>query len=324
LPALTALAVILLSGWAAANDSSFGAAGAPYPRPTPNRDIRMVAEIVRVRFLTDTARVSCLFTFRNEGNAQRVVIGFPDENFGDVPEQGLIRWFRSWVDDREVAVRRAVVKRVVDYEGTYVWWLKDVAFAAGQTVRIRNEYEIRYSENVEGTRWFTYILSTGAGWKGTVGEAAVTIDLGRVPPATVFGLGLPQLRPGLAVSPGAQLRGRTLRWHFSNFEPTKQHDIRVAWAAAVADPTRLCPQCSTRPLTEADLRGKSARTLTLMRNEIYAVHGRIFQRKDLEDYFRRQTWYRPNPTFQQSWLSRVERRNAEFILAYQIKGGMNK
>jgi hypothetical protein len=307
---------------AQANDSSFGAAGAPYPRPTPNRDIRMTAETVSVRFLNDTARVSCVFTFRNEGPPQRVVIGFPDEAHGDVPERGLIQWFRSWVNDKEVAVQRVAVKRVVDYEGTYVWWLKEVSFAPGQTVRIRNEYEIRYSENVEGTRWFTYILVTGAGWKGSIGEATVTVDLGRIPPGALFGPGVPQQRPGLAVTPGFRLAGRQLQWRFLNFEPTERNNIRVAWVGAIADPTRLCPQCSTRPLTEADLRGKSARTLTLMRNEIYAVHGRMFQRKDLDEYFRRQTWYRPNPTFQESWLSAVEHRNAEFILAYQIKHGM--
>jgi hypothetical protein len=146
--------------------------------------------------------------------------------------------------------------------------------------------------------------------------------LGRIPPSALFGLGLPQLRPGLTITPGYRLAGRTLQWRFSNFEPTERNNIRVAWVAAVADPTRLCPQCSTRALTETDLRGKSARTLTLMRNEIYAVHGRIFQRKDLDEYFRRQTWYRPNPTFQDSWLSAIERRNAEFILAYQVKHGM--
>jgi hypothetical protein len=316
------IAVVISSGLALANDSSFGAAGAPYPKPTPNRDIRMVSETVGVRFLNDTARVSCVFTFRNEGPAQRVVIGFPDEAFGDVPERGLIQWFRSWVGDQEVAVQRVAVKRVVDYEGTFVWWLKEVSFASGQTVRIRNEYEIRYSENVEGTRWFTYILATGAGWKGSIGEATVTVDLGRIPPGALFGLGIPQQRPGLTISPGAKVVAGQLRWQFTNFEPTERNNIRVAWAAAVADPTRLCPQCSTRLLTETGLRGKSARTLTLMRNEIYAVHGRIFQRKDLQDYFQRQSWYRPNPTFQESWLSATERRNAAFILAYQIKHGM--
>ncbi|MGH2398061.1 MAG: YARHG domain-containing protein, partial [bacterium] len=119
-----------------------------------------------------------------------------------------------------------------------------------------------------------------------------------------------------------RLTAGQLRWHFSNFEPTERNNIRVAWVGAIADPTRLCPQCTTRALTEADLRDKPARTLTLMRNEIYAVHGRIFQRKDLQEYFQRQTWYRPNPTFQEGWLSGIERRNGEFILAYQIKHGM--
>lgn len=56
-------------------------------------------------------------------------------------------------------------------------------------------------------------------------------------------------------------------------------------------PSQAAP--SVRPLTTRDLAGKTPSELSLMRNEIYARHGYIFERKSLDAYFRAQPWYRP-------------------------------
>ena len=74
---------------------------------------------------------------------------------------------------------------------------------------------------------------------------------------------------------------------------------------------------STRPVTDADLDGRSNWELTLMRNEIYARHGRPFTNKYIRNYFLSQPWYSPNPNYRDSWLSRLERENAEYIRDYQ-------
>jgi N-acetylmuramoyl-L-alanine amidase len=82
----------------------------------------------------------------------------------------------------------------------------------------------------------------------------------------------------------------------------------------------LLPESRTRNLTEADLKGKSAWELTLIRNEIYARHGYIFKRAELSSYFKKRSWYRPKTGDQdQIWrqMSETERRNVEFILEYQ-------
>ena len=46
-------------------------------------------------------------------------------------------------------------------------------------------------------------------------------------------------------------------------------------------------------LTDEDLEGKDAFELDIMRNEIYARHGRRFCRSDLQEYFDGQQWYEP-------------------------------
>lgn len=70
-------------------------------------------------------------------------------------------------------------------------------------------------------------------------------------------------------------------------------------------------------LDDSDLSGYSAYELTLMRNEIFAVHGRPFQDSMLRRYFRSKPWYRVNPAYSDLLLSDLERRNAARILSYQ-------
>jgi hypothetical protein len=47
--------------------------------------------------------------------------------------------------------------------------------------------------------------------------------------------------------------------------------------------------------------------LRRLRNEIYARHGRIFEDADLQRYFEKESWYRRNPTYQDSLLSPMEK-----------------
>jgi len=75
-----------------------------------------------------------------------------------------------------------------------------------------------------------------------------------------------------------------------------------------------------RNLTGADLAGKSPQELDIMRNAIYARHGRSFRRNDLQNYFNNQSWYHIDPNYRDSKLSALETRNAGFILRYQGKG----
>ncbi|MBP9991653.1 MAG: YARHG domain-containing protein [Bacteroidales bacterium] len=51
--------------------------------------------------------------------------------------------------------------------------------------------------------------------------------------------------------------------------------------------------CSSRNLTETDIEGLSKAELRLLRNEIYARHGYIFQSDDLKEYFESKSWYQP-------------------------------
>ena len=67
------------------------------------------------------------------------------------------------------------------------------------------------------------------------------------------------------------------------------------------------------------LRGLSLHELRLLRNEIYARHGRIFKTIWLDQYFGSQPWYDPNPDFKDEELSGPDKTNVETIVAYENK-----
>ncbi|WP_338751812.1 YARHG domain-containing protein [Bacillus sp. FJAT-52991] len=78
----------------------------------------------------------------------------------------------------------------------------------------------------------------------------------------------------------------------------------------------ILPHSDYTYLTYSDIAGLTKSELRLARNEIFARHGYIFNSKDLQNYFERQSWYSPNPNFNGN-LSSLEKQNIEFIKSYE-------
>ena len=72
-------------------------------------------------------------------------------------------------------------------------------------------------------------------------------------------------------------------------------------------------------ITEAMLRGLSLHELRLLRNEIYARHGRVFKTLWLQQYFGGQMWYDPNEEFKDEEMTGADKTNVETIVAYENK-----
>ena len=84
----------------------------------------------------------------------------------------------------------------------------------------------------------------------------------------------------------------------------------------------LLPDSASSSVTASDLEGMSARDLTYARNEIYARHGKVFTHDELNRYFQTKSWYSPDPSFQDTMLSKLEANNASYILQYQKDNGL--
>ena len=66
---------------------------------------------------------------------------------------------------------------------------------------------------------------------------------------------------------------------------------------------------STNEITDEFLGPLFLEDLRVLRNEIYARHGRIFKDKALQKYFESQAWYKPNADFKDDQLTEIEVRN---------------
>lgn len=76
-----------------------------------------------------------------------------------------------------------------------------------------------------------------------------------------------------------------------------------------------------REMTYADVEGKSAEELRLMRNYIFARRGYIFESEDLKEYFERFSWYVPLYYDVTPRLSDIEKYNVNFIKEFETYFG---
>ena len=74
-----------------------------------------------------------------------------------------------------------------------------------------------------------------------------------------------------------------------------------------------------RLVTEDMLKGLSLHELRLLRNEIYARHGRQFKTEWLSQYFWSQPWYEAREDNKEPVLSEIEQKNIQTIVAYENK-----
>src|SRR6266478_3762564 len=72
-------------------------------------------------------------------------------------------------------------------------------------------------------------------------------------------------------------------------------------------------------ISDAMLRGLSLHELRLLRNEIYARHGRIFKTVWIQQYFGFQPWYDPKEDFKDEDISGSDKTNIETIVKYENK-----
>src|SRR5215212_10439091 len=72
-----------------------------------------------------------------------------------------------------------------------------------------------------------------------------------------------------------------------------------------------------KAITEQMLQGLSLHELRLLRNEVYARHGRTFRAEWLQQYFFFQPWYTPDENFKDEELSGNDKLNVETVVKFE-------
>ena len=73
------------------------------------------------------------------------------------------------------------------------------------------------------------------------------------------------------------------------------------------------PEFLSLPLIRDELGKLTAWELSVMKNEIPARHGKVFEAPDWREYFYSQPWYEPNVAFNEGLLTELERQNLRLI-----------
>jgi hypothetical protein len=140
-----------------------------------SEQIALLSEDLRIILHDSFMNVRVKYVFKNEGNAITATLAFPE-----TCSNGAVRMeydeFRSFVDGRRASVVREVLLDP-DVDDSYeAIWKKQVHFRRGQ----RRVVEVHYRMPMGADNTFgsggTYILRTGATWKGPISHLWVTVD----------------------------------------------------------------------------------------------------------------------------------------------------
>jgi hypothetical protein len=224
------------------------------PPPPAGADILPGADGTQVRMESETVLIEAAATAYGEPARADVQAAFVMRNLGDADETMQVRFplnvlhgfqsgveecvypqaapeiadFRARVDGAAAPIQTTVVRLKDEFRGlpekdVRCWANFPVTFPAGEIVTVEVEYSVAgyYRYDVSGMVEFPYVLVTGAGWQGTIGQAEIIF---RAP------FELDDLTIVGPFDRHARVDGNVMRWSREDFEP----DQNVAFS--IVDP----------------------------------------------------------------------------------------
>lgn len=197
--------------------------------PKEQTSIRMESEKVIIDLYNDSSVVKCLFNMKNLGEQEKLQIGFPNMTFHyyrqkskvdevsrfQIKENGKVVNFNF---SDSLIYNEEYRKKVESYQIKEEWYLWESEFQHGESKTIEVEYSLPFGMLYKtNERFFTYLLSTGANWKGTIGKAEIIVNLKDIEIDSLI-----SQQPNNCVITNDQLK-----WIFSDFEPTTNDDIKI-------------------------------------------------------------------------------------------------
>lgn len=213
--------------------------------------IRMVSERVIVDLYKDSSVVECHFFMKNEGGKQPINIGFPEMNFHHfkptnasdfsksfvVEENGKqVRTIDRYLPNMDLRTKRD--KSLAEYDMKYEeqpWYLWGSVFDKGETKTIKVRYSLPFGQIKSGSRYFTYLLNTGSGWKGSIDSAEIVVNIKDFSTDLVW----------KTMPENHLVKDNQIKWVFTNLEPTINDDIKIYY-----EPYKGYMENIRKPMTE--------------------------------------------------------------------------
>jgi hypothetical protein len=168
--------------------------------------------------------VEATFVMRNQGTeGESFDVWFPLVNVSHFEQVwGPVENFAAWVNG--VPAETSLNEGSGPWDKTVPWATWPVTFPPGQDVVLRNTYDVApFAGSTYGS--FGYVLETGAGWHGPIGEAAITFRLPYKVNESNTVLHHPYHFWHLPHPDAFTISGTDVTWHFSDLEPTQDDNI---------------------------------------------------------------------------------------------------
>lgn len=221
-------------------------AGSPYLLKGKTT-VALQTEIIRITIGEKTVKADCTYTFKNNGAASIIKMGVPDADMG-TGQQGasssVFESFTSYVDGRKTGAKFLRVRG-----GKNSWQVTTIPFRKNQRRVVRNVFTLPNGVFVTddgAVNEVSYLLNTGASWRGNIGQSNITITFSRTMGARqltpvalssvakdlrqLYKVDWPRHSEGHVIYQGPTkpiVKGKTLRFTRSNWNPSQKDNVMV-------------------------------------------------------------------------------------------------
>lgn len=230
---LSSLLLVIPSRAARADIAPPGQPPGSNPGPADaSTQVRMTAETVLIDVQRDVpasslgrARVTADFTMRNMGSEPETMkVRFPISANNGAFGYPEIRDVAVLVNGKGARLQRTTGEDPAGGSTSVPWIEFDVTFPTQRDIPVRVTYTLEAAGELPFI-WFQYVLSTGAGWYGTIGSADIIVRLPYV--ANFQNVLIAPADGSIETTPGGTFVDKEARWQFRDFEPTMNGNFEV-------------------------------------------------------------------------------------------------
>lgn len=304
--------------------------------------IRMQSETVIIELHKKSYTIDATFEFFNHGKTIIAQVGFPKRGYGYTPDfKGVddLNDFETWVNGEIVHVKEMPGEVIINGQKADAvqmmkikkgeltgpieetrWLVKNVTFRGNARTITRVKYTVPYG-GIHGGRnndRGEYLYGTGKSWNGTIGKARFIVRESPDVSLLVVSFTENEHEQNVRKYSFKRLGGYEYEYILEDIEPKENEALKFAvtfnwdsWDGSVFS------GYDEKAVKREQLEHFSLWQLKLLRNTIYAFHGKIFNDPKLNKYFRKYDWYKPKKDFTESELNKIEKDNIAAIAAYE-------
>ncbi|TYQ16796.1 UNVERIFIED_CONTAM: YARHG domain-containing protein [Acetivibrio alkalicellulosi] len=308
--------------------------------PINNNSIKLESETIKIRYdaieddYNKKHEVEVVFNFHNTGDNTVLELGFPNVANYDMQLIDFEAFSYPDLEPFDVELKKGGILLNYDdflYNSYYKW---DMPFEKDERRSVMVKYKFINHSGAD------YILRTGSLWKGHVDNIHIIVEF-------------PQPVSSLEVSASPEnyyYNGEGIEWHFENinpdfdlyikynpipdfyslsdehYTPYQSEKTDYKWDKSLFyigtkfwdfdNSTKFLYDVSSEDVLVREVEARLA-TCQLVRNEIYARNGYVFEDSKWSEFFSLQPWYQPDDNFNYDKLNEIEKANVNQIRKFE-------